>query len=145
MIKLSKLSDYAIVVLSRLATEQGELQTASSLSEGTGIPEPTVAKVLKLLSRSGIIQSIRGVKGGYLFNRSPSEITITELIEALEGPVAITSCADEELENNCAMSGLCPIHGRWVPVNKAIKSALDQVFLADLLIPKRPSTRRAGL
>lgn len=145
MIKLSKLSDYAIVVLSRLAVGQGELQTASSLSDRTGLPEPTVAKVLKLLSRSGIIQSIRGVKGGYLFNRCPNEITITELIEALEGPVAITSCADEELVNHCAMSGLCPIHGRWVPVNKAIKSALDQVFLADLLIAQRPSPRRAGV
>ncbi|HNQ91636.1 MAG TPA: SUF system Fe-S cluster assembly regulator [Alphaproteobacteria bacterium] len=136
MIRLSKLSDYAIVVLSRLAAEErGQLQTAILLAQQTGIPEPTVAKVLKLLSRQGIVQSVRGVRGGYTMIRVPEEVTVTELIEALEGPIAITSCADIDVETSCQIAGLCPMRGRWHRVNVAVKGALDELFLSDLLIP----------
>lgn len=143
MIKLSKLSDYAIVVLSRLAVEEmGQLQTAVILAQQTGIPEPTVAKVLKLLSKQGIVQSVRGVRGGYALSRAPSEVTVTELIEALEGPISITSCADIEIETSCQIAELCPMRGGWHRVNKAVKTALDELFLSDLLIPMSPQSRR---
>ncbi|HRK98404.1 MAG TPA: SUF system Fe-S cluster assembly regulator [Alphaproteobacteria bacterium] len=142
MIKLSKLSDYAIVVLSQLAADQGRLYTAAVLAQQTGIPEPTVAKVLKLLSRREIVNSMRGVKGGYAMTRIPSQVTVTELIEALEGPISITSCADIEVETSCHIAGLCPMRGSWHKVNVAVKSALNEVFLSDLLIPMhRPEKR----
>ena len=137
MIKLSKLSDYAIVVLSQLAAEQGELLTASELAVKTSIPEPTVAKVLKLLSKSEIINSWRGVRGGYNMTRAPKEITVAELIEALEGPILITSCADHQVESDCNIAGICPMHGKWARVNMVVKDALGTLVLSDLLVPMK--------
>lgn len=136
MIKLSKLSDYAIVVLSRLAAERGEVITTSMLSIETGIPEPTVSKVLKLLSKQKIVLSVRGANGGYKMERAPTDITVTELITALEGPIALTTCL-EPAHNDCMIDALCPLKGGWSKVNMAVKSALDKVALADLLIPVR--------
>ncbi|MDD3019574.1 MAG: SUF system Fe-S cluster assembly regulator [Alphaproteobacteria bacterium] len=143
MIKLSKLSDYAIVVLSCLAAERGQLQTAVMLAQQTGIPEPTVAKVLKLLSKKEIVNSVRGVKGGYSMTRIPDQVTVTELIEALEGPISITSCADSEIESDCHIAQLCPMRGNWNKVNSAVKSALDGMNLSDLLLPVSPQ-RKGG-
>ncbi len=136
MLKLSKLSDYAIVVLSRLAAERGDVLTTATLASETGIPDPTVAKVLKLLSKQKIIMSVRGASGGYMMDRCPKDITVTELIIALEGPIAITSCADGG-PTDCMIDNLCPLKGGWNKVNSAVKDALDKVALADLLIPVR--------
>jgi FeS assembly SUF system regulator len=140
MIKLSKLSDYAIVVLSRLAGEQGEVLTTSLLSTETGIPEPTVSKVLKLLSKQKIVVSVRGANGGYAMERCPKEVTVTELITALEGPIALTTCLDDT-HKDCMIDTLCPLKGGWQKVNNAVKDALDKVMLSDLLIPARPKRR----
>ena len=134
MIKLSKLSDYAIVVLSRLAAEKGDVMTTALLSSETGIPEPTVSKVLKLLSKQKIVLSVRGANGGYMMERCPKDITVTELITALEGPIALTDCVDGR-DTDCMITSLCPLKGGWNKVNMAVKNALDQVALADLLIP----------
>ena len=136
MIKLSKLSDYAIVVLSRLAAEKGDVMTTGLLSSETGIPEPTVSKVLKLLARQKIVLSVRGANGGYMMERCPKEITVTELITALEGPIALTECVDGG-HTDCMIDSLCPLKGGWNKVNMAVKEALDKVALADLLIPVR--------
>lgn len=141
MIKLSKLSDYAIVVLSLLARDRAKLMTASVLSASSGIPEPTVAKVLKLLSREGVIVSTRGVNGGYMLERDPAEISVTELISALEGPIAITACV-EGSDDECGIQEICPMSGKWAKVNATIKNALDGLPVSDLLIPVR-ATRSA--
>lgn len=136
MIKLSKLSDYAIVVLSRLAAGQGDVLTTATLAVETGIPEPTVSKVLKLLSKQKIVFSVRGANGGYKMDRAPKDITVTELITALEGPIALTACV-EDSHTDCMITALCPLKGGWQKVNRAVKAALDSVTLADLLIPVR--------
>lgn len=141
MIKLSKLSDYAIVVLSRLAAEKGDVMTTATLATETGIPEPTVSKVLKLLSKQKVVLSVRGASGGYKMERCPKDITVTELITALEGPIALTTCLDDKQMHDCMIDSLCPLKGGWHKVNTAVKDALDKVALADLLIPVR--TRRA--
>ncbi len=136
MIKLSKLSDYAVVVLSLLARDRNRLMTASGLSTASGIPEPTVAKVLKLLSKEGVIASTRGVNGGYMLERDPSQISVTELITALEGPIALTACI-EGSDDDCSIQEICPMSGKWAKVNTTIKTALDGLPLSDLLIPVR--------
>ena len=133
MIRLSKLSDYAVVVLSQLARNKGRLLSASGLAETTGIPEPTVSKVLKLLVKGEIISSTRGAAGGYLMERIPAEISVRELIVALEGPIAVTSCVDEA-DDDCNISNICPMKGRWQRVNHAIMDALDAMSLTELLI-----------
>ncbi len=134
MIKLSKLSDYSIVVLSLLARERGKLMTAGGLSSRSGVPEPTVAKVLKLLAKEGILISTRGVNGGYMMERDPKEISVTELITALDGPIALTACV-EGSDDDCNISAICPMSGKWQKVNQTIKNALDGLPLSDLLIP----------
>lgn len=131
MFKLSRMADYGVVVLSRMARAPGEVVTAVQLAERTGLPQPTVAKTLKLLSRGGLIASHRGAQGGYSLDRAPGEVTVTEIITALDGPVALTACVDGS-DDNCAVESLCPISGHWQRVNEAVKGALDSVSLADL-------------
>ena len=148
MIRLSKLSDYAVVVLSQLARNIGRVVSASGLAESTGIPEPTVSKVLKILVKGHLVVSVRGAAGGYMMDRSPDEITVRELIVALEGPIAVTACL-EESNDPCGISSLCPMRGRWQNVNRAIMNTLDEMSLSDLipesLQKKDGQDKRAGI
>ncbi len=132
MIKLSKLTDYAVVILGRMAQEEAKLQTASGLSEKTALPEPTVAKVLKLLAKGGLIASTRGVNGGYALSREPAAINMADVITALEGPVQLTSCVSGD-EACCNHSPNCTMKGKWNPVNDAMQKALQDVSLAQMI------------
>jgi len=132
LIKLSKLTDYAVVILAEMAKGHGTQQTASGLSTKTGLPEPTVAKVLKLLAKAGLIVSSRGVNGGYTLSLSPSSISMASVIVALEGPVQLTSCVSGS-EECCNHSVNCAMHGKWDPVNNAMRAALENVSLAQML------------
>lgn len=131
MIRLSRLTDYAVVLLSSMAQEEGRVIPASALSERTGVPEPTVAKILKILARGGIISSVRGIAGGYRLEKRPTELTISAIINAMEGPVSLTACV-EGSDECCAIQDKCALKGRWNPVNEAIRGALDRITLADM-------------
>ncbi len=134
MLKVSKLADYAVVVLSALSREQGKLVSASVISEHTALPEPTVAKVLKLLARGGLVQSIRGAQGGYKLALQPYEMSVAQIVKAIDGPIALTACVDAS-DECCSYEKFCPVKGRWDDVNDAIHSALQRVTLADMMIP----------
>jgi FeS assembly SUF system regulator len=142
MIRLSKLSDYAVVVLSQLARGERPLVTAAELADATGVPEPTVAKVLKLLVRGNIIVSVRGAAGGYQMERLPQDISIRELIIALEGPIAVTACLDTN-HTDCQIADVCSMKGRWHKVNSAIIATLEAMPLSDLL-ESRPLLAQKG-
>ena len=131
MIKLSKLTDYAVVILAQMTQEKGALLSASTLSGRTGLPEPTVSKILKSLGKSGIIDSVRGASGGYRIDKTAENVPVAAIIAAMEGPIALTACV-ENSEEICALQGICAMNGRWNPVNKALRSALDNVTLADM-------------
>ncbi|WP_428538205.1 SUF system Fe-S cluster assembly regulator [Rhodopila sp.] len=131
MLRLSKLTDYAVVVLVRLSAT-GPVQTSPGIAAATGIPEPTVAKVLKALSAGDLVASQRGAKGGYRLNRDLAEIPIADVIAAIDGPIALTACVDGSF-SGCE-SQLCPMRGRWDPVNDAIRDALNGITLADMQI-----------
>lgn len=141
MLKLAKLTDYAIAVMAQLARQTGgqdaalPAQSATQLAEQTGVPEPTVAKVLKTLARAQMVVSIRGVSGGYKLARHPAQLTIGDIIEAIDGPVAIVSCVDSEGHDGCQISGRCAVRSKWAPVNTAIRQALHAVTLADMAAP----------
>jgi len=132
MIKLSKLTDYAVVILGSMAGGEARLHTASGLSEKTGLPEPTVAKVLKLLAKGGLIASTRGVNGGYMLSRTPADINMADVITALEGPVQLTSCVGGT-DDCCSHSINCTMKGKWNPVNDAMQKALENVSLAQMI------------
>ncbi len=134
MIKLSKLTDYAVVVLAEMARDPGRLRTAADLAETTALPEPTVAKVLKLLAKGQIIASVRGVNGGYKMDKAPGALSIAAVIDAMDGPIALTSCADGG-EGCCAYEGNCAVKKKWQPVNAAMRAALENVTLAEMIAP----------
>jgi FeS assembly SUF system regulator len=130
MLRLSKLTDYAVVVMIHL--DRGEVvQTSPGIARATGIPEPTVAKVLKALAGSGLVGSQRGARGGYRLSRPIDGVSVAEVVEAIEGPIALTACV-EGASGLCESKGLCPMHGRWDPVNDAIQQALSGIMLADM-------------
>jgi FeS assembly SUF system regulator len=131
MLRLSKLTDYAVVVLVRLSQGTESVQTSPGIAAATGIPEPTVAKVLKSLSAAGLVSSQRGARGGYRPVRTLSAIPVAEVIAAVDGPIALTACV-EGSSGCCESEHLCPMRGRWDPVNEAIKQALSDISLADM-------------
>jgi FeS assembly SUF system regulator len=130
MLRLSKLTDYAVVVLVRLSRDAG-VQTSPGIAASTGIPEPTVAKVLKTLSAGGLVASQRGARGGYRLLRPLSVIPIADVIAAVDGPIALTACVEGSAVE-CESQDMCPMRGRWDPVNEAIQQALSSITLADM-------------
>lgn len=136
MLRVSKLTDYAVVVLSRLEAEGG-VQTAPGLAAGTGIAEPTVAKVLKLLSGAGLVEGLRGARGGYRLRRPLSGLPLSDVIVAIDGPIALTACVDGG-SGLCEAEHLCPVRGRWDPVNAAIRGALSAITVAHIASPSAP-------
>ncbi|WP_419759498.1 SUF system Fe-S cluster assembly regulator [Acidisoma sp.] len=133
MLKLSKLTDYAVVVLVRLSEESG-IQTSGGIAAATGVPEPTVAKVLKTMTAAALVLSQRGARGGYRLARPLATISIAEVIVAIDGPIALTACV-EHSSTACEASRLCPVKGRWDTVNTAIQDALSAISLADMRAP----------
>ncbi len=131
MFKISRMIDYGVVIMSRLAYAQNEMMTAPEIADATGLPMPTVSKVLKSLGRSDIVDSHRGVHGGYTLGRLPGDITLADIIETLEGPVALTACV-EGSDDQCKVETFCPIRGGWEKVNVAIRKALEDVTLSEL-------------
>jgi FeS assembly SUF system regulator len=130
MLRLSKLTDYAVVVLVRLS-HADTVQTSPGIAASIGIPEPTVAKVLKTLAAGGLVASQRGARGGYRLMRQLAAIPIADVIAAIDGPIALTACVDGST-GSCESESLCPVRGRWDPVNEAIHQALSAITLADM-------------
>ncbi|MDH3472349.1 MAG: SUF system Fe-S cluster assembly regulator [Rhodospirillales bacterium] len=153
MFRLNRLTDYAVVVMAQMAQRRDLVRTAPRIAEETGVPLPTVAKILNALTRGSLVASQRGAAGGYTLSRPAEQITVAEIIQALEGPIALTACVDGA-PGQCEVESLCPMRGNWDKVNKAIRGALGEVTLADmslsfltfgdLPVPQRSGDRKAG-
>ncbi|WP_370643279.1 RrF2 family transcriptional regulator [Roseomonas cutis] len=143
------MTDYAVAVLARLGEarpgdgqagesrsgeRQDALRTAPDLAAATGLGEPTVAKILKMLSQACLVEGLRGARGGYRLTRPLDRIAVAEVIVAMDGPIALTACVDGA-SGACDAEALCPVRGRWDPVNDAIRHALSGITLADLSGP----------
>ena len=131
MFRLNRLTDYAVVVLSQMTQADRGLTSAQHLSDQSGLPLPTVAKLLNLLSRHGLVTSHRGAAGGYCLSRPPTLISVADIVEAVEGPIALTACA-EGSPDPCDVQSLCPMAGNWNEVNRVIRGALEKVSLKDM-------------
>ncbi len=128
---MNRLTDYGVVVLTQMTRNPDDLRTAPQIAQDTGVPLPTVAKLLNALAHERLISSHRGAAGGYTLNRPAAEISVAEIIQVLEGPIALTACV-EGSEHDCDVAALCPMRGNWDRVNKAIYGALSAVTLADM-------------
>lgn len=131
--RLSSLADYAVVILTAAARHcgaRGRLN-ATLLAEQTGVPLPTVQKLVSRLSAAGLIETVRGTGGGLRLARPPATITLADMIEAVEGPIAMTACV-EDGRHDCGIEGTCCVKPHWSIVNEAVKGALAGVSLASL-------------
>jgi FeS assembly SUF system regulator len=133
MLRISKLTDYGIVLLAHFADRPGETRNARELAESTGLPFPAVGKVLKALAQEGLLVSHRGARGGYALARPASEISVAEIIEALEGPIALMECSAGP--GHCEKEATCRVRDPWQLIQDAIRSTLSGVSLRGLARP----------
>ncbi|HET7812126.1 MAG TPA: SUF system Fe-S cluster assembly regulator [Steroidobacteraceae bacterium] len=130
MLRIGKLTDYATVILATLAADRTRLLTAASLSDRTHIAPPTVAKLLKQLHHAGLVNSTRGTHGGYQLARDPDSISAAAILDALEGPIALTECSAGS--GNCGIEHTCSVGRTWQRLSVAIRRSLNEVSLAQL-------------
>lgn len=130
MIRITKQTDYGIVLLTHLAAFPERQYNAPELAAEAHLPLPMVSKILKLLAREGLLTSHRGVKGGYGLARQAEEISMAEIIAALEGPIAITECIS--VEGDCSHEPLCPVRSNWQRINQAVRAALMGISLSEM-------------
>jgi FeS assembly SUF system regulator len=130
LFRVTRLADYGIVILTHLANHQSTY-TARDIAAIVHLPLPVVSKILKLLCRAEILTSQRGVKGGYCLTRDSHQISVAQVIRALEGPIAVTECTFKD----CHLEQGCPVRTNWRMINDAIQSALDRISLAEMAKP----------
>lgn len=133
MLRISKLADYGTVIMVYLAHHSETLSNARDIADQTHLKLPTVSKLLKRLTTSGLLLSERGVSGGYRLQREPSEISISDIIYALEDQRGLVECTHQP--NACSLQGVCGIQGNWRLISQAIETALDNVSLEALARP----------
>jgi FeS assembly SUF system regulator len=135
MLRISKLADYATVLMSFMAHRPADTYSAAKISERLDIGQPTVSKLLKLLARGNLLSAQRGVNGGYTLARAPGKISLAEIIDAVEGiPLGLTECSS--LPGMCTQESGCAIRGNWQRISLVIRRALEGVTLADMVLPQ---------
>jgi FeS assembly SUF system regulator len=137
MLRISKLTDYGVVLATQLAASDGA-QSVRELGDATGIPQPTVSKVLKALGKAGVVSATRGARGGYALTRGPRETNVAEVIVALEGPIAVTECTDDTNDASCLHEPTCGVRTNWQRINLAVQTALEAISLADMAAQNQP-------
>jgi FeS assembly SUF system regulator len=138
MLRISKMTDYAIIVMVELNASRGDVLSAHALAERSHLELPTVSKVLKLLVKTGLVDSYRGANGGYSLERQAQDISVAEIIAAIEGPIAMTECSVEE--GLCAQEAICSLRGNWQRISVAIARAMEGVSLAEMAQPVKPTS-----
>lgn len=135
MIRITRLTDYGIVLLCRFADEaEGAVLSARELADQTGIPLPTVSKILKAVTREGLLVSRRGTQGGYSLARPAKDVTLADIIAVLEGPIALTECAGTA-DGLCEIELTCPVRSNWQRITGAVREALDAIPLSEMIVP----------
>ena len=137
MLRVSRLTDYATVVMTCIAAHPDDVLSTAQIADETHLELPTVSKLLKSLGHAGLVESFRGVNGGYRLARPAQAITLAEIVEAMEGPIGMTECGITE--GQCDREAQCGVRGSWQRISSVIDRALRAVSLADML---RPPPRR---
>ncbi len=134
MIRLTKLADYAVVLMAHMAENPERVHSASGISAATQIPAPTASKILGAMARAGILNSHRGLNGGFSLARAPQEISVSDIVSAVDGPIALTECV-EHGQGDCDLLTSCRMRGYWQKINNAIQDALKDITLAEFATP----------
>ena len=137
MLRISKLTDYAILVMVELGAARGEVLSAHCLAVRSHVELPTASKLLKMLTKSGLVQSYRGVNGGYSMDRPASDVSVAEIISAIEGPIAMTECSVEV--GLCSQEAVCSLRSNWQRISSAVARAMEGVTLDQMSRPASPA------
>jgi FeS assembly SUF system regulator len=137
MIRLSRLADYAVVMMTHMAAAPERVHTAVDVAGATSLPVPTVSKILATLARHDLLTSHRGAKGGYTLASAPHAISVAQIVGAVEGPIALTQCI-EHGPGICDVEAVCPSRRSWHRINSAVQQALQEISLAELAAPALP-------
>ena len=140
MLRVSRLTDYATVVMTCIAAHPDDVLSTAQIADETRLELPTVSKLLKSLGHAGLVESFRGVNGGYRLARPAQAISLADVVEAMEGPIGMTECG--VTEGQCEREAQCGVRGSWQRINSVLDHALRAVSLADML---RPPPRRADV
>jgi len=133
MLRVTRLTDYASLVLTVLAAAPARVHSAAELAERTRVEAPTVSKLLKTLAQAGLVESFRGSAGGYRLARAANEITLIQIVEAIEGPIGMTECSLHD--GDCGIQDHCGVRANWRRINDVVADALRNVTLAQMLAP----------
>ena len=140
MLRVTKLTDYATVVLTALAARPDAVLSAAELAERAGLEMPTVAKLLKPLAQAGLVESFRGTNGGYRLTRAASQISLVEIVEAMEGPLGMTECSVHA--GACGIEHSCGVRANWRRINDVVADALRSITLAQMLDTPPQTSRK---
>lgn len=143
MLRLSKMTDYAIVLLATMAGEPARIFATSELSGVTHLEQTTVAKVCKMLTKSGLIRSYRGANGGYRLAQAPDRIAVADIIAAMEGPIGMTECTVSP--GLCTQEAYCRLQSNWRKISAAVENALAGITLKDMAVTAPPGGKMAKL
>jgi len=131
MLRLTKLTDYGVLLMTRMAAAGQDRFSAAELSESTHIPVPTVSKILQMLLHEGMLDSVRGAHGGYRLTRAAADINVRDVISVFEGSIALTECNLED-GGACDQHDVCSTSNHWKRINAAVREALEGISLADM-------------
>jgi len=143
MLRIAKLTDYATVLMVRLAREPSRCFSAAQLADELGLPQPTVAKLLKRLLQAQLLTSVRGTGGGYSLAHAPRAVSVADVVSAIEGPVALTECSLGK--GCCSLEKNCATRANWQLISRAVRVALEAVSLADMALPRMQTIRMPGM
>lgn len=138
MLRMTKQTDYGIVLMTHLAQSSSGQYSAPELAAALRIPLPMVSKILKLLARDGLLASHRGVRGGYTLAKPAAEISVAQVIAALEGSLAMTECGETN-HGDCLREPFCAVRGNWQVINRVVRQALESISLAEMARPDAPA------
>ncbi len=133
MLKITKQTDYGVLLMAYLTSQTAEYLNARELSDGTGVAFPMTRKILKMLAKSGLLESGSGPQGGFRLARESDSISVADIIEALEGPISVVECIDHD----CSLEEHCPASDHWTQINRRINEALRDVTLKDIARPTK--------
>lgn len=134
MIRVSRMADYAVLLLCKMAREKKLIYSAHELSIGTSLPITTISKILTKLTKAEITKSVRGVSGGYKLSKEAKDISVGNIIDIIDGKVALTVCI-EETNSSCDFASMCISHSNWQIINNAINNALNAVSIQEMAFP----------
>jgi len=134
MFRITRLTDYGVLLMTQLAKDMVEVHNAADLADQVRVPLPTVSKILQILLHENLLESVRGAGGGYRLTRKASDISVRDIIVALEGPIALTECNREA--GNCEQESHCATRDNWHMINQAVRHALGDISLKDMIQPE---------